>query len=66
MMSGIKCLGTSEVVSAPGGRPSTRGTATGTKEIRCGKRLKCSTSDCVLVGMKKEILWPFWASLLEM
>ena len=45
--------GTSEVVSEPGGRPSTCGTVIGMKEMRFLCRLKGSSLAWVLVGNKK-------------
>lgn len=56
---------TSAVVSTPGGRPGTGGTAMGTKVMSSGWRLKGCSFICVLVGIRNEILWPFLASLLE-
>ena len=73
--------GTSEVVSAPRGleeglrreewRWGRRWWVVGSDFfffflLRSGKWLKCCNLDSVLVGTKKEVLWPLWTNLLEM
>jgi hypothetical protein len=55
--------GTSAVVSAPGGRLSTWEAVIGMKVMMSGWRLNYCNLDRVLVGRRKEILWPFFASL---